>query len=319
MPMKQANNWLLSSKGEKRGYIQPQLLHELWFHTGTSCNLYCPFCFEDSSPGDDRLQFLTLEEAKLFIDEAVELGVEQFSFTGGEPFVNPHFIEILDYALNFRPCLVLTNATEPLINQFVKIISFRDKPYRLNFRISLDHPDPVKHDESRGKGRFEKALNTLGRLYREGFGVSIARLMLAGEESAAVDKAYARFFRAVCLPLDIAIIKFPDFHKPGSMPHVPEITEDCMTRYLSASQRDGFMCNDSKMIVKQRGECGVYACTLVDDDSDYNLGKTLKEAMTARVMLKHHRCYSCFAFGASCSESGCRAGGEKSQDSACGA
>ncbi len=319
MPTKQTNNWLLSSKGEKRGYIQPQLLHELWFHTGTSCNLRCPFCFEGSKPGDDRLQFLTLNDVKNFIDEAVRLGVEKFSFTGGEPFVNPHFIEILDYALNFKSCLVLTNATEPLMNQFAKVVPFRDKPHALNFRISLDHPDPQLHDESRGKGNFKKALDTLGRLYREGFGVSIARLMLKDEESIAVDKAYIPYFRKAGVPLDITIIKFPEFHKPGSMPHVPEITEDCMTRYLTASQRDGFMCNYSKMIVKQNGVCGVYACTLVDDDGDYNLGKTLQEALSARVMLKHHRCYSCFAYGASCSESHCDASGEQGQGSACSA
>ena len=47
----------------------------------------------------------------------------------------------------------------------------------------------------------------------------------------------------------------------------------------------------------------VYACTLVDDDSDYDLGGSLKASKNIRIMLKHHRCYSCFAQGASCSES----------------
>ncbi len=316
MPTQRDNNWFFSSKGEKRGYIQPQLLHELWFHTGTSCNLRCPFCLEGSKPGDDRLQFLTLEDAKTFIDEAVEMGVEKFSFTGGEPFVNPHFISILDYALNLKPCLLLTNATEPLMNQFAQIIPLNDKPYPLNFRVSLDHPDPQKHDESRGKGNFKKALDTLGRLHREGFGVSIARHMLDGEDSTAVDKAYAPYFRQAGVPLDITIIKFPEFHTPGSLPNVPEITESCMTSYLTEAQRNGFMCHYSKMIVKEKGECGVYACTLVDDDDDYNLGMTLKEAMTERVMLKHHRCYSCFAYGASCSEGPCNTDGEEGQISA---
>lgn len=316
MPTQRDNNWFFSSKGEKRGYIQPQLLHELWFHTGTSCNLRCPFCLEGSKPGDDRLQFLTLEDAKTFIDEAVEMGVEKFSFTGGEPFVNPHFISILDYALNLKPCLLLTNATEPLMNQFAQIIPLNNKPYPLNFRVSLDHPDPQKHDESRGKGNFKKALDTLGRLHREGFGVSIARHMLDGEDSSAVDQAYAPYFRQAGVPLDIIIIKFPEFHTPGSLPNVPEITESCMTSYLTEAQRNGFMCNYSKMVVKEKGVCGVYACTLVDDDNDYNLGKTLKEAMTERVMLKHHRCYSCFAYGASCSEGPCNNDGDEGQISA---
>ena len=35
---------------------------------------------------------------------------------------------------------------------------------------------------------------------------------------------------------------------------------------------------------------------------DFDLGATLRESMEQRVQLKHHRCYSCFAYGASCSE-----------------
>jgi hypothetical protein len=56
------------------------------------------------------------------------------------------------------------------------------------------------------------------------------------------------------------------------------------------------------MIVKKNGRMRVYACTLVDDDESYDLGGTLGESMDKRIMLHHHRCYSCFAFGSSCSE-----------------
>jgi hypothetical protein len=46
----------------------------------------------------------------------------------------------------------------------------------------------------------------------------------------------------------------------------------------------------------------IYACTLVDDDLRYDLGEDLESAMQQRIMLAHHRCYSCFAYGSSCSE-----------------
>ena len=302
MKMQRSNEWLNTSQNEPRGYIQPQSLDELWFHIGTNCNLRCPFCLEGSKPGDNRLEFLTLDDGRRFIDEALELGVKKFSFTGGEPFVNPEFISILAAALDHRPCMVLTNATEPLMNQMGDILPLQNKPNPLSFRVSLDHPDPVKHDESRGRGNFKKALDTLGRLHREGFGVSIARLMLPGEDSAVVDRAYAPYFEVAGVPADLTIIKFPEFHLPGSLPKVAEVTETCMTRYLSAEQRAEFMCNFSKMIVKKNGQCGVYACTLVDDVENYDLGKTLREAMEQRVRLGHHRCYSCFVGGASCSE-----------------
>jgi sulfatase maturation enzyme AslB (radical SAM superfamily) len=302
MKMDRSDAWKLTSQNEPRGYIQPQSLDEVWFHTGTNCNLRCPFCLEGSKPGDNRIEFLTLADARRFIAEALELGVGKFSFTGGEPFVNPEFIAILAAALEHRPGLVLTNATEPLMNQMAAVLHLRDQPHPVKFRVSLDHPDPARHDASRGKGNFKKALDTLGRLHRAGFAVSIARLMLPGEKSAAVDRAYAPFFAAAGVPEDIAIVKFPEFHLPGSIPAVPEISETCMTRYLSAEQRAAFMCNFSKMIVRKDGRCGVYACTLVDDVKGYDLGPTLREAMNRRVLLGHHRCYSCFACGANCSE-----------------
>jgi len=42
--------------------------------------------------------------------------------------------------------------------------------------------------------------------------------------------------------------------------------------------------------------------TLVDDDPAYDLGGTLTESLRKRITLQHHRCYSCFAYGSSCSE-----------------
>ena len=108
---------------------------------------------------------------------------------------------------------------------------------------------------------------------------------------------------AAGIPVETRIVRFPDFHPPGASPKLPEISETCMTRYLDAERRAAFMCNFSKMIVKQGGRCSVYACTLVDDCAGYSLGSTLREAMQERVMLGHHRCFACFSCGASCSES----------------
>ncbi|MFD2438283.1 radical SAM protein [Modicisalibacter luteus] len=79
--------WTHTRAGEPRGYVDFQRLDELWLHTGTACNLSCPFCLEGSRPGDGRLDAMRLADVQPFLDEAVELGVKQFSFTGGEPFV----------------------------------------------------------------------------------------------------------------------------------------------------------------------------------------------------------------------------------------
>ena len=295
-------DWLLTPHKESRGYIDPQHLRELWFHTGTVCNLSCPFCLEGSKPGDNRLNKITFDDAQPFIDEAMSLGVEKFSFTGGEPFVIRDMFEILDYTLQFRPCLVLTNGTKPLISRIKEILPLKNKPNALNFRISIDYPDQTKHDAGRGEGNFDLSLQTLAELHKLGFNVSVARQRTKGEHELQVNQAYQKIFTQIGLPANTRIVSFPNFFTPGSVPHVPFITEQCMTTYQTQETRAKFMCHYSKMIIKKDGRMRVYACTLVDDDADYDLGGNLMDAMKARVMLKHHRCYSCFAQGASCSE-----------------
>lgn len=296
-------DWLKTPAGDPRGYIQPDRLTELWFHTGTTCNLRCPFCLEGSKPGDNRIQPMQFKDAKPFIDEALTLGVEKFSFTGGEPFVIPEFVQILDYALTHRPCMILTNGTEPVLNRLEEILPLRDRPHLLKFRISIDYPDPERHDAGRGPGNFRRALQCLGRLHEFGFEVSIARQRDPDEKIPEVDALFRPHLQSVGVPDNINIVSFPDFLTPGAMGTSPDITEDCMTRYHNEKSRADFMCCFSKMVLKKNGRTRVYACTLVDDDEDYDLGGSLVESMRVRVMLRHHRCYSCFAYGASCSES----------------
>jgi hypothetical protein len=106
------------------------------------------------------------------------------------------------------------------------------------------------------------------------------------------------------LPADTRIVFFPDFGVPDETRAVPFVTHSCMTTYQTEATRREFMCAYSKMVVKQGGRMRVYACTLVDDDPDYDQGGNLRESMGKRVMMRHHRCFSCFKFGASCSEGG---------------
>ncbi|MDA0577023.1 MAG: radical SAM protein [Verrucomicrobia bacterium] len=299
-----SRDWTHGPAGEPRGYIQPTLLKELWFHTGTTCNLRCPFCLEGSSPGDKRLGALTLADVRPFIEEARSLGVEQFSFTGGEPFVIPEFPAILHHALQHRPCLVLTNGTLPILNRMRDVAALRGQPHAVRFRISLDHANAEQHDAGRGAGNFDLALNALRTLHELGFGVSVARHRGKDEDVPAVDQQFQAVFRAAGIPENIPIVSFPEFLRPNSNGAVPVITEACMTTYHTPDSRAAFMCAYTKMVVKRDGHLRVYACTLVDDDPDYDLGGTLSASMQVRVMLKHHRCFSCFAYGASCSDPG---------------
>ena len=294
--------WHVTPDEKPRGFIHAYALEELWFHTGTACNLACPFCLEGSKPGDDRLQLMRFDDAKPFIDEALTLGVKQFSFTGGEPFVNKDMVRILDAALQHRPCMVLTNATEPLIKRLQQLKPLRDRSHSLHFRVSLDHFLADQHDRGRGEGMFSMALDGLCALHDMGFAVSVAHQTISDLPADKVAKCFAEVFRGAGLPENLPRIEFPEFYPPGIEATAPQITESCMVDYQTESTRREFMCAFSRMVVKSEGQCKVYACTLVDDDDDYVLGATLAESLQVPVSMKHHRCYSCFQFGASCSE-----------------
>jgi len=294
----QDKDWLYTSEGLSRGFIQPEKLNELWFHTGTNCNLSCPFCFEKSMPGDKRIDSLGYDIAKSYIDQALELGVSKFCFTGGEPFANKDIIKILDYALRYRPCFVLTNGTDPLINKMDEVLSLKNNPNELSFRISLDSVVETEHDKNRGIGNFKKAVNTILFLDIKGFSISIAGITQSGSNYAEKrKKQFKIFFEKIGISNDIPITIFPDLNQNSDT----EITEFCMKKYYTAEKQNAFMCSNIKMLAVKDNIQHVYPCTLVDDDPDYNLGNDLFQSMKYRIILKHKRCMACFANGVSCS------------------
>ncbi|NVK44597.1 MAG: radical SAM protein [Oceanospirillaceae bacterium] len=297
-----SRDWYQTPEGEPRGYIRPHALRELWFHTGTACNLSCPFCLEGSAPGDDRLQIVRLADVEPFLREARELGVERISFTGGEPFLAKDLVRILLAASDIAPCLVLTNGTDALHARAQQLEPLRHSRHPVSFRVSIDYPDQETHDAGRGEGNFQNALDGLRILHAEGFHISIARQMQPDEDRDAVEAAYARLLQANGLPADTRLVAFPDFLPPGASADVPAVSQHCMTAFQTEESRRAFMCAFSKMVVKQHDRMRVYACTLVDDDAEYDLGGTLREAMEQQISMKHHRCFSCFRYGASCSE-----------------
>ena len=85
-------------------------LDTLWFQVGgTLCNLACTHCFVSCSPTNHTHEFLTLDTVRRYLDEAVGLGVREYYFTGGEPFLNPEMEDILVATLRVGPASVLTN------------------------------------------------------------------------------------------------------------------------------------------------------------------------------------------------------------------
>jgi uncharacterized membrane protein YdjX (TVP38/TMEM64 family) len=71
----------------------------------------------ESSPRNDRLIYLSRDDVRLFLDEAMGRDPQpsEIGFTGGEPFMNPAILDMIADSLSagFR-VLVLTNAMNPM-------------------------------------------------------------------------------------------------------------------------------------------------------------------------------------------------------------
>lgn len=259
-------------------------LNQLWVHTGTACNLECPFCLEGSRPGDTRLERIKLNEIKPYLDEAVQLGVRQFCFTGGEPLIVKDIVKILDYALSLKPCLILSNGTAPLLKRLHQLQLLKQQTHPLSFRISIDYPDQQRHDTARGWGNFQRAIEGLQLLHEQGFAISIARQMDAGENVTAVNDAYRQLLRKTRLPEDTRIVALPELSKLGTPYEIDP---------LQAPDDRNLMCSHSRMLLKRAGELRVYACAFTDDDARFDLGSSLEVAVGSGVCLQHQRCHQC--------------------------
>jgi len=267
---------------------------ELWIHTGTACNLECPFCLEGSRPGDARLERIKLNEIKPYLDQAVELGVQRFGFTGGEPLIVKDIVKILEYALNLRPCLVLSNGTAPLLKRLHQLQLLKQQRHPLAFRISIDFPDQQRHDSARGWGNFQRAIEGLQLLHAQGFAISVARQMEADEDAALVARNYRQLLRSSRLPEDTRIVALPEFGRPGLASHNVDVATEQASSKL--------MCASSRMLLKRDGQLRVYACSFTDDDTQFDFGSDLQQAVATTTNLQHHRCLQCVKYAASYSE-----------------
>ncbi len=302
---------LRTATGDVRAQVALRALDVLWFNTGTLCNLTCAGCYIESSPRNDRLAYLTRAEVGTYLDEiaAEALPTRLIGFTGGEPFMNPAIIGMLEDVLSRGlHALVLTNAMRPMHRRRAPLLALREAHgERLTIRVSVDHYTRDGHEAERGAGSWRPTIDGLVWLARNGFAIAVAGRMLnpasgSGESESSRRAGYAALFDSLCLPIDASdparLMLFPEMDPTRD---VPEITTACWG--ILHKSPDDVMCASGRMVVKRRDDSQptVLACTLVPYDTRFELGRTLKQA-AGPVALNHPFCASfCVLGGAACS------------------
>ena len=305
MPPLKFSDPLVTAKGERRAVVPFSGLATLWFNTGTLCNIACTNCYIESSPKNDALSYLTRAEVRAYLSEAKAAPVvpREIGFTGGEPFMNPEFLGMVEDALaDGFAVLVLTNAMKPMQHKQGAFADLnRRYPGQLSVRVSIDHYEATQHEAVRGARTWQPAIDGIVWLAESGFDVSLAGRKLWSETEQELRDGYARVFAGFGVRLDMhdpaRLVLFPEMDEQAE---VPEISHGCWN--ILRLRPEDMMCASSRMVVKRRGAVSpaVVSCTLLPYAAGFEMGATLAEAARP-VALNHRHCAKfCVLGGASC-------------------
>lgn len=278
-------------------------LDQLWFQvSGTLCNLTCHHCFISCGPKNSSFRYLSLSDVRRRLQESVALGVKEYYFTGGEPFLNPDMVPILVETLKYGPATVLTNGTV-LKDEWLERMSGaeQDSTYSLEFRVSIDGFSSETNDPIRGKGTFERAMRGIQKLVAFGFlPIITAARTWPDEEEQAVVRSFVQMLResGYARPR----LKILPTLKIGA--EEERTCGYCESERVSQSMMEGYdvsqlVCQHSRIVTDR----GVHVCPILIESPDSILGQTLSESLQP-YRLRHGACFTCYQYGAICSNFG---------------
>ncbi|MCH7533680.1 MAG: radical SAM protein [Gemmatimonadetes bacterium] len=276
-------------------------LDQLWFQVaGTVCNLRCSHCFISCSPENHSHWFLGRAEVREHLAASARLGVKEYYFTGGEPFMNREMTGILDDTLAIGPATVLTNATllpQRTVDELARIAG--GSMYTLELRVSIDGTTREMNDALRGEGAFERAMAGMERLVAAGFLPIVTAMqtwqdpetpeVLAAFRELLAGIGYVRARVKILPRLRIGA----EQERAGGYCETDRVTAEMMVSY----DADLLLCARARLVTAR----GIWVCPILLDSESGRLGETLQEAVAAPALLSEQACYTCYVSGAICS------------------
>lgn len=279
--------------------VNLESLDTLWFQVGgTLCNLACSHCFVSCSPTNHTHEMLSLMEIEPYLDEGASLGVKEYYFTGGEPFLNPEMEAILERTLLQGPATVLTNGLllDPARCQSLARLA-EGSEYSLDFRVSMDGYDAETNDPIRGEGTFQRILQGISNLVGAGLNPVITVTEVHSNNSSETGKQ--RFFDLLG---DLGVSKprlkiLPVFQigaeadRGGAYASWQKLRDGD----LLPESRQHLQCTSCRMVTDQ----GVWVCPILVNEPGGRMGEQLADSLDA-FSLDHSACWTCHVYGVSC-------------------
>ncbi len=121
------------------------------------CNLSCQHCLDDRHNADGGNLKIDVIEKILRNDRDLDLGL--FSFTGGEPSLHPHFIEIIAMVCKAGYDFGFVSNGWNFTEIHEKVLPYHKRLKCITF--SLDGAREETHDRIRGKGSYRRVMQAI--------------------------------------------------------------------------------------------------------------------------------------------------------------
>ena len=279
--------------------VELRALDTLWFQVaGTVCNLACTHCFVSCSPTNHTHEMMTLAAVRRHLADAAALGVREYYFTGGEPFLNPEMEAILEETLKVGPATVLTNGLllDPARCARLKALAGGSES-SLDLRVSVDGWDAATNDPIRGIGTFDRILDGVRNLAQAGLNPVLTVTEVVRESGS--DAGKEKFFALLrSLGIDRPRLKVLPVFQIGAEAERAGAYESWQRLRAGDAPEDGWdhlQCSSCRMVTDQ----GVWVCPILVNEPAAKMGETLADTL-GPFPLEHPACWTCHAFGVSC-------------------
>lgn len=150
------------------------------------CQAKCHKCYSVNLNEIER-DYLTIEQIRTVIDQAMDLGIIHVNITGGEPTLRKDILEVIEACRPGEIMVSLVTNALTLTREKMKLL----KEAGLNtIQISLDSADQKKHDRLRGaSGCYDKVMAAAS--WAREFGINLCfSTVLSTEHSSNKEEMY---------------------------------------------------------------------------------------------------------------------------------
>ncbi len=163
--------------------LQPLSIETLQVNVTKLCNQACHHCHVDASPRrTEQMDKATVEKCLEILEQ--NPAIQKLDLTGGAPELNPYFDYFVKEArkrgkyVMVRHNLTVTLDGNPQTGESKEYLPEFFAENQVEVISSLPYFQEYFTDKQRGKGVFQKSLESIGRLNRMGYGVEGSGLIL---------------------------------------------------------------------------------------------------------------------------------------------